>query len=193
MERKIKKGWLNVLHGLLVIIGLVNAVLTLAGAIILGQSTRFIFVALEEVLAFSGVIFYACRGRKEADDRFFLGMVYALSAIILCVQMIGATNIAFITLMTIAFGLVLVFAENLGNTRRARILIFAVIVLTIIACIVEKLVHIGPPGVPVTNLTKPEGLPDPSASGIVGSYASFWSVPLLASTVGLAYEYRYVK
>lgn len=193
MERNIKKAWLNVLHGMLVIMGFVNAILTLVSTISQGHSTRFLLVAFAEVLAFIGIIFYAIRGRKEEDDKYFLGLVYALSGIILCVEMIAATNIAFITLMTIAFGLVLVFADNLENKKKARTIIFAVIVIVVIACFVEEYVQIAPPGASVESLVEPEILPSQTDLGRIGQNASFWSVALLASTVGLAFEYRYTK
>ena len=185
MDKVKANRFMNVMQCVLVGIGALNSLLTLYNSIARKMALAFVVTALVEVLAFAGIIQYASFGCRK-EGRFFFAVIFATAAVVVFQQhqIQSDTNI----LMTIAFGCLMVFAATLKDKTNARCAIMGAVFMLIAAGIMYT-VQISKMPVPpemVGNLPAPKK----DFLDLVSRYSSFWTSPLLAASVGFAYEVK---
>ena len=118
---------------ILVVIGLVNACLSVYDGVMSGLGMMSVIVAIVDVLSFIAIIHYSVMGFRRQDDLAFIGVVYVFTAALLFKQIALFDGIIIKLLVGVAFGLAFVFSQRLKDRKFAKGCMNAVCVLLLIS------------------------------------------------------------
>ena len=127
----------------LVLMGLLLSVVTLIVAIASGGGWPSIAGMLATLVAYGCVIFYAWRGYRETDKRYFLGAVYGIAAMLFFKSLVPLHTMLSEALITLGFGLLLVFAERINKKNSARKVLLAALVVLVLEALVVLFMPLG--------------------------------------------------
>lgn len=199
---------LRTFQAIIVAIGALNSIFTLISA--LSQYKVGVVVqAIIEVIVFAYIIIYTTVWYKKSD-KYFNTLVYLVSFAILMNSLVAPDFFVTEMLLTLSFGLVLVFAQRMDSPEYAKKTIIIACMVAVLACIVidlDKDNHVEAPPAEILYETKEipaEGLPDAPADDIPAppgegysnafitftKYVSHWCIPLMIGTIALSYCIR---
>ena len=121
---------------ILVIIGLINACLSVYDGVMSGLGLMPVIVAIVDVLAFVAIIHYSVMGFRRQDDLAFIGVIYAFTAALLFKQIALFDGIGIKILVGVAFGISFVFAQRLKDQKFAKACMNAVCVLLFVSGVI---------------------------------------------------------
>ena len=100
-----RNGIMLFIQMILIIIGLVNACLSVYDGVMSGLGMMNVIVAIVDVLAFVAVIHYSVMGFRRQDDLAFIGVIYVFTAALLFKQIAIYDGILLKIIVGIAFGI----------------------------------------------------------------------------------------
>ena len=141
--RRRGNGFIYYAQAALVLMGLILTVVTLFVALIGHASWPSLAGVLATLVAYGSILFYAFRGYRETDRRYYLGAVYGVALMLFFKSLAPLHTMLSEALITAAFGLLLVFAERIGNVSQAKKLILAAIIVLVVEAITVMFMPIG--------------------------------------------------
>ena len=129
-------GIMLLIQMILVIIGLINACLSVYDGVMSGLGMMKVIVAIIDVLAFVAVIHYSVMGFRRQDDLAFIGVIYVFTAALLFKQIAIYDGIAVKLIVGVAFGISFLFSQRLKDLKFAKGCMNAVCLLLLISAII---------------------------------------------------------
>lgn len=121
---------------ILVILGLINACLSVYDGVMSGLGLMRVIVAIVDVLAFVAIIHYSVMGFRRQDDLAFIGVIYTFTAALLFKQIAVYDGIFVKLIVGVAFGLSFLFSQRLKDQKFAKGCMNAVCVLLLVSAII---------------------------------------------------------
>ena len=131
-----RNGIMLFIQMILIIIGLVNACLSVYDGVMSGLGMMNVIVAIVDVLAFVAVIHYSVMGFRRQDDLAFIGVIYVFTAALLFKQIAIYDGILLKIIVGIAFGIAFMFSQRLKDRKVAKTCMNIVCVLLFVAAII---------------------------------------------------------
>lgn len=136
-------GLIYHIQAVLVLMGLLLTIITFVVALATRASWPAFVGLLATLIAYGSIVFYSIRGYRETDMRYYLGAVYGVALMLFCKSLVPIHTMLSEALITLGFGLLLVFAERIGNKQQAKILILAVLAVLVVEAITVIFMPIG--------------------------------------------------
>lgn len=121
---------------ILIIIGLINACLSVYDGVMSGLGMIRVIVAIVDVLAFVAIIHYSVMGFRRQDDLAFIGVIYTFTAALLFKQIAVYDGILVKLIVGVAFGLAFLFSQRLKDMKVAKGCMNAVCGLLLISAVI---------------------------------------------------------
>ena len=131
-----RNGIMLFIQMILIIIGLVNACLSVYDGVMSGLGMMNVIVAIVDVLAFVAVIHYSVMGFRRQDDLAFIGVIYVFTAALLFKQIAIYDGILLKIIVGIAFGIAFMFSQRLKDRKVAKTCMNIVCLLLFVAAII---------------------------------------------------------
>ena len=131
-----RNGIMLFIQMILIIIGLVNACLSVYDGVMSGLGMMNVIVAIVDVLAFVAVIHYSVMGFRRQDDLAFIGVIYVFTAALLFKQIAIYDGILLKIIVGIAFGIAFMFSQRLKDRKVAKTSMNIVCLLLFVAAII---------------------------------------------------------
>ena len=131
-----RNGIMLFIQMILIIIGLVNACLSVYDGVMSGLGMMNVIVAIVDVLAFVAVIHYSVMGFRRQDDLAFIGVIYVFTAALLFKQIAIYDGILLKIIVGIAFGIAFMFSQRLKDRKVAKNCMNIVCLLLFVAAII---------------------------------------------------------
>ena len=131
-----RNGIMLFIQMILIIIGLVNACLSVYDGVMSGLGLMNVIVAIVDVLAFVAVIHYSVMGFRRQDDLAFIGVIYVFTAALLFKQIAIYDGILLKIIVGIAFGIAFMFSQRLKDQKVAKTCMNIVCILLFVAAII---------------------------------------------------------
>ena len=131
-----RNGIMLFIQMILIIIGLVNACLSVYDGVMSGLGMMNVIVAIVDVLAFVAVIHYSVMGFRRQDDLAFIGVIYVFTAALLFKQIAIYDGILLKIIVGIAFGIAFMFSQRLKDRKVAKTCMNIVCILLFVAAII---------------------------------------------------------
>jgi hypothetical protein len=119
-----------------VIIGFINACLSVYDGVMSGLGMANVVVAIVDVLAFVAIIHYGIMGFRRKDDLAFISVVYVFTAALLVKQILLYDDVVVKVIVGFAFGISFAFAQRLKDHQYAKACLNIISVLLLIAAVV---------------------------------------------------------
>ena len=129
-------GIMLLIQMILVIIGLINACLSVYDGVMSGLGMMKVIVAIIDVLAFVAIIHYSVMGFRRQDDLAFVGVIYTFTAALLFKQIAVYDGIIVKIIVGIAFGMSFLFSQRLKDLKFAKGCMNAVCALLLVSAII---------------------------------------------------------
>ena len=124
------------LQMIFVIIGFINACLSVYDGVMSGLGMANVVVAIVDVLAFVAIIHYGIMGFRRKDDLAFISVVYVFTAALLVKQILLYDDVLVKVIVGAAFGISFAFAQRLKDHQYAKACLNIISVLLLIAAVV---------------------------------------------------------
>lgn len=124
------------LQMIFVIIGFINACLSVYDGVMSGLGMANVIVAIVDVLAFVAIIHYGIMGFRRKDDLAFISVVYVFTAALLVKQILLYDDVVVKVIVGFAFGISFAFAQRLKDHQYAKACLNIISVLLLIAAVV---------------------------------------------------------
>ena len=131
-----RNGIMLFIQMILIIIGLVNACISVYDGVMSGLGMMNVIVAIVDVLAFVAVIHYSVMGFRRQDDLAFIGVIYVFTAALLFKQIAIYDGILLKIIVGIAFGIAFMFSQRLKDRKVAKTSMNIVCLLLFVAAII---------------------------------------------------------
>lgn len=123
------------LQMIFVIIGFINACLSVYDGVMSGLGMANVVVAIVDVLAFVAIIHYGIMGFRRKDDLAFIGVVYVFTAALLVKQILLYDDVLVKVIVGAAFGISFAFAQRLKDHKYAKACLNIISLLLLIAAV----------------------------------------------------------
>ena len=136
-------GLIYTVQAILVLAGLLLTIVTLIVALASRSGWPAIAGVLFSLVAYGSIAFYCLRGYRANDLRYYLGAVYGVATMLLFKSLVPLHTMLSQALITLGFGLLLVFAERINNRMQAKRIIVAALVVLLAEAITVLFMPIG--------------------------------------------------
>lgn len=138
-----RQGILYHVQAFFVVAGLILTLITFVATLVRGAAWPVIAGILATLVAYGSVLYYAIRGYRDKDQRFYLFAVYSVIITLFIKALIPLHTALSEALIILGMCLLLVFTERMQQPQQAKPLIVVSLVVLALAAIVVMVMPLG--------------------------------------------------